>query len=410
MPLAQRPHARHELAPDLRESLVRRRRGEHAEGRVGRRHAHDVRVERARVDDLARAEALHEVAPAGECRDGPAAGHRLPVRGEVRRHPIALDGATERDAEARDDLIEHEDRSVPVADPAHALEVARRRLDRACVDHHRLHQDRSDRVALVVHRPFERPDVVPRQHDQLAKVRRGLAGARRARAIRPQRDVDVVVPAVIVAFEPDDLLPPGDGARQPDRGVDHLAARRSEADHARPAEDRDEPLGGLDLERVLGAEHHPVAHRLVDGLDDRGMGVPEERGTLPEQVVDVVVAIDVPQPRTLAPGEEDGRSVEADVRIDPARQQAARLGRQPLGDRPDSPLGDGGRRLRHAASVRRPASDAAALESAAATSPTSSIANRTAGALRLIAAGTLPFGIATATQRPSSSCSRSSIA
>src|SRR5687768_10978951 len=93
---------------------------------------------------------------------------------------------------------------------------------------------------------------------------------------------------------------------------------------------------------MLGPEDVPVADGDVDRLDDRRRRMPEERRALAEQVVDVVVPVDIPQPGALTAGEEDRRGVETDVRIDPAGQDPARLARQALRGHADAPLRDRG--------------------------------------------------------------------
>ena len=63
----------------------------------------------------------------------------------------------------------------------------------------------------------------------------------------------------------------------------------------------------------------PAAHRLVDRIDDGARRMTQERRTLAEQVVHVVVAVDVPQPGALASGEEHAAPVEPDVGVDATR-------------------------------------------------------------------------------------------
>ena len=112
-------------------------------------HRDRVARQRARlVDGADRRELLHDLALAAERADREAAADDLAERGEVRRDAVELLRAAERDAEARDDLVEDEHDAVLVAQrrAAPARKPGLRRDD-AHVAGDRLDDDRRDLVA-----------------------------------------------------------------------------------------------------------------------------------------------------------------------------------------------------------------------------------------------------------------------
>src|SRR5690349_17684473 len=52
---------------------------------------------------------------------------------------------------------------------------------------------------------------------------------------------------------------------------------------------------------MIAAEMGAQRRRLDDGLDDRGVGVTQEEGAVPEVVVDVAMPVDVPLVGALSP-------------------------------------------------------------------------------------------------------------
>jgi hypothetical protein len=103
---------------------------------------------------------------------------------------------------------------------AHALQIAGRRGDRAGVAHRRLHDHRGDVAAGET--PLDQIQTVPGQYLDIpgGTLLETLAAADRDRRLLVARDVEgrrgrpqhVVEPAVVMAFEFQDLLAPGGGA------------------------------------------------------------------------------------------------------------------------------------------------------------------------------------------------------
>ena len=120
----------------------------------------------------------------------------------------------------------------------------------ADVGHDSLGDDRRDLPAPGVDRPIERVEVVPRHDDRvfertdvqpraLRNPDRIAPVSQRTREVRVRADQEVVVPAVVVPFELDELRPPG------------VTAGQSEGGHRR--------LGaGVREPHALGAGHHSI--------------------------------------------------------------------------------------------------------------------------------------------------------
>ena len=64
-------------------------------------------------------------------------------------------------------------------------------------------------------------------------------------------------------------------------------------------------FGHLDLQSVGNAEHRPAAQLAADRLHEDWMGMPEDERAVAEEVVDVFVLVDVPDPGPRAVGDED---------------------------------------------------------------------------------------------------------
>ena len=149
--------------------------------------------------------------------------------------------------------------------------------------------------------------VVLADQDQVADGGRdaGRCGDRRRHIARVVgREVvapgDIVVPAVIVALELQDPLPTGEPPGEPDRVECRLGAGAAEDDSLGGRDHPDEPLGQLHFERVGGREGDAViVHRPDDRRPDAAVVVAEQDGTEGVVEVDVLVAVDVPDPRAL---------------------------------------------------------------------------------------------------------------
>jgi len=108
-----------------------------------------------------------------------------------------------------------------------------------------------------------------------------------------------------VALEAHQQAAARDGPRQAHRGAHGLAARVGEAHHLEAGHGVDDLLGGLDLELVGHAEAGAqVGYRVLHGLGDHRVTMPQDHGPEAEQVVEVLVAVDVGHARAQALSDE----------------------------------------------------------------------------------------------------------
>ena len=143
--------------------------------------------------------------------------------------------------------------------------------------------------------------------------------ARHARAVRPAvreraaagLDEQRVHVAVIAALELDDLVAAGEPARQPKAGHRRL---RAAVDHSHLLDRRDpaaDQLGHFHFERIGNAEADAARGRLADRVEHDRRRVPEDRRAPGADVIDVFVAVDVPNPGALRAVDEERLAAEA---------------------------------------------------------------------------------------------------
>ncbi len=263
-----------------------------------------VPAERARlVHRSCRGEQVHDVGATAHGGERQAAADDLPEGEQVRRPALlaTLDPppAVGAHAEARHHLVEHEQRPVGIRRAPQVLVEPGRRGHHAHVRGCGLGDDGGDLVAAFGKQRVDRCRVAVRQHHRLGSRRSRDAGrvgqAERgdARAGRSQHRVRVTV---VAAGELDDQGPVGLRTSQAQGGHDRLGAGAREA----------HPLDGLDPSHDLLGEQHLVGARRAerrrrggrrgDRLDDGGVGVPEDHGPPGADEVDVLTAVDVPDP------------------------------------------------------------------------------------------------------------------
>ena len=115
-----------------------------------------------------------------------------------------------------------------------------------------------------------------------------------ARVHRPPEDD--VAPAVDVVREVGDLVAVGHGPCDPDRRLHGLAAGRREGEPV-VAGHRACHLGDRAQQVALDADRESAVELRLDGRHDEVRRVPEQIGAEPEGGVDVLVAVNVPDPR-----------------------------------------------------------------------------------------------------------------
>ena len=156
------------------------------------------------VDRAQRRELLHDIAPAAECADRHAAADDFAECGQVRAHAVQRLRAAQRNAKARHDFVEYQQRTAPVALAPQCLQKIRRRRNAIHVAGHRLDDDAGDLRADLTEHPLDLIDVVVVERHGVAGER--LGHARRSGNAERQRpgaglDQQGIGMAVIAALE-----------------------------------------------------------------------------------------------------------------------------------------------------------------------------------------------------------------
>ena len=234
-----------------------------------------------------------------------------------RRHP-----------EARDDLVEHQQRPDPVAFGPQAGEEAR-------VGRHQPHVggDRFDDDAggALVERGH---DVVGRDpgvlHGGVGDPGRTREAQRRQAA--PRLGEQQVTVAVVVAGELHHRRPAREAAGGADGRHRRLGAARHQAHHLARRDPGADLLGEQHLALGRGAVARAVGRGPLHGLDDGGVGVAGDDGAVRLHEVDVAGPLGVPHVGALGPGHEVGRAPDgsegAHGAVDAPRDHALGAGEQ----------------------------------------------------------------------------------
>ena len=145
-------------------------------------------------------------------------------------------------------------------------------------------------------------DIVGRQQDGLVDQAGRNARGHAALEVRHGARRHAVVPAVEVADEADHLGSAGERARQPQRQVRGLGAGAGEAHHLGARHQAIDQLRPPHLQLVRGAPVRAERHLPLNGLDDGGMPVAQQQRAMAAEIVDVLVAVDVPLARARRAG------------------------------------------------------------------------------------------------------------
>ena len=224
--------------------------------------------------------------------------------------------AAEGNAEAGDHLIEHQQRAVALADFQRALQVSGPRDDAVRVAHYRFHDDAGDLVAMGIEYRLQGVQVVPLRNDDV------ISGARRhARRLSDgrgvivrtglvQRRVDAVkhrvCPAMVVAFELDPLVSAGERPGEAQHQLIDLRSRGGVSDQTVQRYCLPDQLGYRQLPLELAGEAKAILNVARYGIQDEVRRVPEQVRAHAHHVVDVFVAVDVPEFGAFPPLEKQG--------------------------------------------------------------------------------------------------------
>ncbi len=131
--------------------------------------------------------------------------------------------------------------------------------------------------------------------------RGGVAEGEHAAAGFDQQAVGV---AVVAAFEFDEQVAPGVAARQADGAHGGFGAGGDEAHHVEAGDEFDELFGQVDFSFCGRAEGEAVGGSFLHGADDVGVGMADDQRPPGADVIEVTLAVGIPEVGACATGEE----------------------------------------------------------------------------------------------------------
>ena len=227
------------------------------QGRQPGGHRDRVARKRPRLKDLPGGrKALDQLGAPADGADRETAADDLAERRQIRRHAeAALRTLEAADAEARDDLVEDEQRAVLVTQRSEGLVVAVDRHDDPHVAQDRLGEHRGDLLAVALEDGLDRAGVVERHRQGVFGERLGDARRRGAGVLGVAVDERRLLGPVVAALHDDDLVPLGVAAGEPNRRHRGLGAGVDEAQHLDARHVAGDELGEFDLDLRRRAVH-----------------------------------------------------------------------------------------------------------------------------------------------------------
>ena len=230
---------------------------------------------------------FEDVLAPGDRAAGQAAGEDFRQCRQVRADAVGLLRAARRDAEPVDDLVEDQQHAVLGGQPAQRVQEIRVDRQFAAIGAGRL-DDRGGDLALVLfQQPRQRRFVVLVAQQHVAGDRIEHAGRRRAVEMICVARRHVVVPAVEMIIEADQLRLAGEGAREPHRHQRRLGAGRGEAHPLGGRDQRLDPLGPFDLQLVAGAVMGAAVELRMHRRHHLGMAMAEQQRAVAAEIIDV---------------------------------------------------------------------------------------------------------------------------
>ncbi|VWC44722.1 hypothetical protein BAR24066_07266 [Burkholderia arboris] len=283
------------------------------------------------VGPHAAVDGVHEAGGAGDDAQRQAAADDLAVRREI--GPDAEHGlrAARMDAEAGDHFVEDQRDTGLFGDAAQFLEKRDGLQGRVAALHRLHHHGRQGRRHAAYGLERGVAAVVEQDH-VLDRAERHAGGDGFRDAFRVRRGERAVGMAVIRMREHHDLVAPGHGAREPHRGHDRLGTGVRERD-AIEAGDAGKARGHFADEAGACAQFERALPFAADLMLDEIRRVAEQMHAEAHREIDVLVAVDVPQPRTGRALADDriqhllGRKAEADRGPAVGQHRAGRLHR-----------------------------------------------------------------------------------
>ena len=257
---------------------------------------------------------FHDGARPAEGRQRHAAADHLAEHGQVGPEAGNLPRVqalrtAERHAEARHHLVQDQQRAVLRAQftaashewhaGAHEIHVPGDRLD----DHAgQVGAVQRERVLELLHVVVFQDDRVLHHFGRHAGAG-GIAEGGQARAGLHQQRVGM---AVVAALELDQLAAAGGAARQADRTHPGLGPRAHQPHHLDRRHEADDRFGELHFALGRRTEGEAFQHGALHGLDHRRVAMPQDHRPPRADVVDVALAVGIPEVRALGALHETG--------------------------------------------------------------------------------------------------------
>ncbi len=271
------------------------------------------------VDGAVGCEEVHDIGAPAEGPDGESAADDFSECGEVRGDACEFLDAAFGDAEAGHDLVEDEKGTVFGGEGAEEFEEARFGKVEAGVGGEGFHDDGGDFGAGGLEEGSEGGGVVEGEGGGEGGEVCGDACAVRfpvgegAAACGDEEGIDV---AVIAAFEFDDAVAACEAAGEADGGHGGLGAAVDHADFLDGGDPGGDDLSHFDFERVGDTKGDAAFGGGLDGVDDGLGGMAEDGGAPGADVVDEVVAIDIPDVGAFGFGDEERVAIDVSESAD----------------------------------------------------------------------------------------------
>ena len=304
-------------------------------------HGQWIARQRARlVDGPDGRDLLHDLAATAVCADRQTPADDLAQAGQIRCDAEAFLRPTQRNAKAGDDLVEDQERPLLACHGAQMLEESGLGRNHTHVARHGLDDHRRDLAWMGLEGVTHGRQVVVRHRHRLGSRRGGHTrriGLTKRQRSRAGLNKQVVGMTVIATVELEDLVAPGEGSRQTQRAHGGFCARADEAHQVDAREGLLDNTRQVELGFGGGAVAGAAGRGLLDGGDHAGMRVTGDQRPPGCQVIDVAVVVDVPDGGAFGTRDEawcaaDGAEG-SHGRVDAAREQALRLGKQRSGAR-----------------------------------------------------------------------------
>src|SRR3984957_20058003 len=280
----------------------------------GEAGAHRQRIPRKRaglIDGPERRDHFHDVPAPAVGRHGQPAADNFPQRGEIRADAVEFLCTAVTDAKAGDHFVENQQRAIALGDFAQAFEKAERGRRNAHVRGHRFDNHRRDFSRVLLEDFLDGVGVVIRRVQRQFRQRFGHARARRDAECREARagfDQKAVGMPVVTAFEFQQQVTLGEPARRAHRAHGGFGAGADKSDALDRGQRANDLLAELGFERRRHSIAGPLPGLVGNRRDDVRMRVAQDQSAPGANVVDVLAAIDIVEPRARGMVDDQRRS------------------------------------------------------------------------------------------------------